>query len=168
MIDITNANHAGLSYLQKAIEIFEDWKESKRASLTPETFLACLQTMKSIPKLADHLQKKHGFSYLLPGKLMSDPIKGRFGWYRQVHGENFFMSVKQLFLAEKKIRCLSLLQEQVLKSASGVYSNIMLYSFQKMRICKIMLTKHGYKNILNQYQFKIWRNPIMLLRESIH
>ena len=41
-IDITNANHAGLSYLQKVIETFEDWRESKRASLTPETFLACL------------------------------------------------------------------------------------------------------------------------------
>ena len=102
-IDITNANHAGLSYLQKAIEIFEDWRKSKRAGLTPETFLACLQTMKSIPKLADHLQKKHEFSYLLPRKLMSDPIEGRFSWYRQVHGGNFFISVKQLFLAEKKI-----------------------------------------------------------------
>ena len=100
-IDIIYANHAGLSYLQKAIEIFEDWRESKRAGLTPKTFLACLQTMKSIPKLADHLQKKHGFSYLLPGKLMSDSIKGRFGWYRQANGGNFF-TIKQLFLAEKK------------------------------------------------------------------
>ena len=102
-IDITNANHSGLSYLQKAIEIFEDWRESKRAGLTPETFLACLQIIKSIPKLADHLQKKHRFSYLLPGKLISDPIEGCFGWYKQVHGGNFFMSVKQLFLAEKNL-----------------------------------------------------------------
>ena len=71
---------------KKRLKFFEDWRESKRAGLTPETFLACLQTTKSIPKLADHLQKKHGFSYLLPGKLMSDPIEGRFGWYRQVQG----------------------------------------------------------------------------------
>ena len=79
-IDITNANYAGLLYLQKAIEIFENWKESKKADLAPETFLACLQTMKGILKLAEYLQKKHGFSYLLPGKLMSDPIEGRFSW----------------------------------------------------------------------------------------
>ena len=37
-IDITNANYAGLSYLQKAIEIFKDWKESKRAGLTTKLF----------------------------------------------------------------------------------------------------------------------------------
>ena len=61
LIDITNANYAGLLYLQKAIEIFEDWRVSKRAGLIPETFPACLRTIKSIPKLADHLQKKHGF-----------------------------------------------------------------------------------------------------------
>ena len=115
--------------------------------------------MKSIPKLADHLQKKHGFSYVLPGKLMSDPIEGHFGWYRQVHGGNFFMSVKQL-LWLKKICCLSSLQEQVLKSAFGLFQHH-VYSFQQMRLCKIMLTKHGYKIILNQYQLKIWRNPIL-------
>ena len=37
------------------------------------------------------------------------------------------MSVKQLFLAEKKIRCLSLLREQVLKSASGLFQHHALF-----------------------------------------
>ena len=74
--------------------------------------------MGAIPDLAMYLQEKHGFSYLLTGKLASDPIEGRFGWYRQVNGKNYFMCVKQLIQAEKKIRVLNLLQQNVLKSSS--------------------------------------------------
>ena len=48
---------------------------------------------------------------------MSDPIECRFIWYRQVNIANFFISTKQLLQAEKKIRCLSLLQQQALLSA---------------------------------------------------
>ena len=54
----------------------------------------------------------------MPGKLLSDPIAVRFGWYRQVHGGNFYVPVKQILLAEKKIRCLSLLEQQTLLSAA--------------------------------------------------
>ena len=109
--------HVGLSYLQEATEIFKEWHSSRKAGLTTETFTACIQTMSALPELASFLIKKHGFRYLLLGKLMSDPIEARFGWYRQVNGGNFFMSVKQLLLAEKKIKSLSLLQKQVLISA---------------------------------------------------
>jgi len=111
-------DHAGLMYLQKAKEIFEQWQSSRRAGLTTETFTACIQTMRAIPKLAAYLVEKHNFKYLLSGKIMSDPIEARFGWYRQVNGGNFFMSVRQLLLAEKKIKCLSLLQKHTLLSAA--------------------------------------------------
>ena len=66
--------------------------------------------MTAILELAKHLLERHGFHYVLSGKLMSDPLEGRFGWYRQTNGGNFFVSVKQLLHSEKKIRCLSLLQ----------------------------------------------------------
>ena len=98
--------------------MFFSWRDSKNAGLTRETFLACIQTMGEIPDLAMYLQEKHGFSYLLTGKLASDPIEGRFGWYRQVNGRNYFMCVKQLIQAEKKIKVLNLLQQNVLKSNS--------------------------------------------------
>ena len=42
-------------------------------------------------------------------KFTSDPSEGRFDWYRQVNGGNYFMSVKQLLEAEKKICVLFLL-----------------------------------------------------------
>ena len=107
-------------YLKQATEIFIKWKLSRTAGLTSETFTACIQTMGAIPELATYLQERHGFSYVLTGKFMSDPIEGRFGWYHQVNGGNFFMSVKQVLEAEKKIRSLSLLQQQALVSAVGM------------------------------------------------
>ena len=74
--------------------------------------------MGAIPDLAMYLQEKHGFSYLLTEKLASNLIESRFGWYRQVNGRNYFMCVKQLIEAEKKIRVLNFLQQNVLKSNS--------------------------------------------------
>ena len=47
----------------------------------------------------------------MTGKLTSDPIEGRLGWYRQVKGGSYFMCVKQLIQA-------NLLQQNVLKSSS--------------------------------------------------
>ena len=94
-------NHEGMIYLQKALQIFQDWQCSKKPGLTAETFLACIQTMGVIPELTKYLQTKHGFEYLLTGKLMSDPLEGRFGWYRQVNGGNFLCRSSS-FLKPKK------------------------------------------------------------------
>ena len=90
---------AGLQYLKRAGNIFVKWKASGTTGLT---FIACIQTINALSELVKHLQKKHGFSYILSGKFMSDLIEGRFGWYRQVNESNFYISVKQVLQAEKK------------------------------------------------------------------
>ena len=87
-------DHAGLQYLKRAKDIFVKWKESGTAGLTNETFTACIQTMNALPELV-----KHGFSFVLFEKFMSDSIEGQFEWYRQVNGGNFYMSVKQVLQA---------------------------------------------------------------------
>ena len=110
-------DHPGLKYLEEARVIFQEWKQSGKAGLTTETFTACIQSMTAIPALAEYLLHEHGFDYVLSGKLMSDPLEGRFGWYRQTNGGNFFISVKQLLHSEKKIRCLSLLKQNSLLKA---------------------------------------------------
>ena len=73
--------------------------------------------------LAQYLTNQHGFSYVLPGKFCSDPIEGRFGWYRQVNSGNFFMSINQFFQAEKKIRRLSLIEKEVMFRATTLASH---------------------------------------------
>ena len=72
--------------------------------------------------LATYLIKKQNYMYVLPGKFTSDPIEGRFGWYRQVNGGNFYMSIQQLFQAEKKICCLTLLQQNALHTVASLKS----------------------------------------------
>ena len=67
------------------------------------------------PKLAESQITKHGVSFVLPGKFMSDPIEGCFGWYRQMSSGSFFLSVS--LKAEMKIRSLSLLQQQALSAS---------------------------------------------------
>ena len=72
--------------------------------------------------LAQYLINQHAFSNVLPGKFCSDLIEGRFGWYRQVNGENFFVSINQLFQAEKKIKCLSLIEKEIMFRANTLVS----------------------------------------------
>ena len=112
----------GFEYLEEAKHIFDEWKLSGLSGLTSET-LACTQAIGAIPELVKYLNAQHQIEYVLPGKLLSDPIEGRFGWHRQVHGGNFYVSVKQILLAEKKIRCLSLLEQQTLLSAATTDAN---------------------------------------------
>ena len=90
-----------LVYLVAAINIFIKWKDSGCSGLTNQTLLACIQTMSAIPELAKYLQQKPKLQYVLPGKFTSDLIEGRFGWYHQANGGNFFMSIKQLLESKK-------------------------------------------------------------------
>ena len=96
-----NSNN-NFSFLETACSILVAWKNSNLVELTKETFMACIQSLQAMVSLSKYLISRHDFSYVLPGKFCSDPIEGRFGWYRQVNGGNFFMSINQLFLAEKK------------------------------------------------------------------
>ena len=50
------------------------------------------------------------FAYVLLGMIQSDIIEGRFGWYRQLSGGNYYVSVRQILEAEKKIRFKSLIK----------------------------------------------------------
>ena len=104
-IQLMHHVYPGLKRLEEAILIFREWKQSGKARLTAETFKACIQSMTAIPKLAKHLLKRHGFQCALTGKLMSDALEGRFGWYHQTNGGNFLISFKQLLHSEKKICC---------------------------------------------------------------
>ena len=85
--------------------------------MTAPTFLACRQTFAGLADLAEHLLLREDISFVLLGKLTSDPLEGRFGWYRQLAGGNFFISVRQLMEGEKKIRILQEMQFRVLEEA---------------------------------------------------
>ena len=88
---------------------FADWlhrweKEGQKGRcLSAETSLAAQQTCTALAALCDYLLE-NGFDYVLLGKINSDPLEKKFGWYWQLSGANYFMSCRQFFEAEKKIR----------------------------------------------------------------
>jgi len=96
--------HVGLQYLQKARGVFVKWKMAgtTNSGLTSETFTTCIKTIGAINDLAIYLQQMHGFSYVLTRKFLSDPIKGRLGSYRQVHGSNFNILIHWGLQAKEK------------------------------------------------------------------
>ena len=78
--------------------------------LTAETFTAARQTAAALPEAALYILRERELDYLLLGLIQSDYLEGRFGWYRQLCGANYFNSVLQFLQAEKKIRMLSLIR----------------------------------------------------------
>lgn len=102
-------NDKRLDTLRRFSDFFQRWEESKLPGLTAPTFLAVKSCSSTLADLAEHLFSHHSFPYVLPGRLVSDWIEQRFGRYRQFHGGNYYISVRQIFQAEKKIRVSTLL-----------------------------------------------------------
>ncbi len=88
------------------------WREQGNGenSLTRETFIATIQSAEAIPEVVKYLTEEKGLSYVLTGKLQSDPLERRFSWYRQLSGANYYVSVRQVLEAEKNIRLQSLIK----------------------------------------------------------
>ena len=65
-----------------------------------------MQTVDAISELCNYLldDDDNGVEYLLLGFLQQDFLEGRFGWYRQLSGGNYFCAVVQFLQAEKTIR----------------------------------------------------------------
>ena len=97
--------------------------------------MTCKQTTSGLIGLAIYLIEEKGFKYVLLGFITSDPIERRFGWYRQLCGANYFLSVRQLLESEKKIRLHVL-----------VHGDLKNISFQEA--CEILKTSQDPKNVL--------------------
>jgi hypothetical protein len=108
---ISSSDHPNLIFLDDLANEVESWKSSGLAGFTYPTFTAILQSLRTIPALCRYLIDKRGFEFVLPGHFQSDPLEQRFGWYRQLSGANFFISLKQIMESERKIKVCSLLKQ---------------------------------------------------------
>ena len=107
---VTSTNDWKLIYLQEFADFLTTWENSKQQGLTRETFQATRHTCKTMISLAKYLLNSCNFRYVLLGRLVSDPLEQRFGWYRQCSGANYFISFKQLLDSERKIKVISLIK----------------------------------------------------------
>jgi hypothetical protein len=99
-----------LKFLEEIANYISKWKQSGRPGLSRETFLALQQTVSALVPLCRYLLSVKSFHYVLLGFMQSDNLEGRFGWYRQLSGGNYFISLRQVRESEKKIKIISLLQ----------------------------------------------------------
>jgi len=97
-------------YLDEVINFFEQWERCGGRGLSRETFLANKQTITAIKELAFYLLSSEGFNYVLLGKVQSDNLEERFGWYRMKCGGNYLVSLKDVVVTEQKIKTLSLIK----------------------------------------------------------
>ena len=67
-----------MKYIRDSAALFEMWKQSGHTGLSKETFSAWIVTLHGLADLAVHMIQKHGFSYVMLGKLQSDALEGRF------------------------------------------------------------------------------------------
>lgn len=83
---------------------------TEKPGLTRETFLAVRQSCLAIAECASYLLEQRKFCFVLLGQLQSDSLESRFGWFRQMSGGNYYVSVKQVVNSDRKIRAICLLR----------------------------------------------------------
>ena len=111
MDPITSILDWKLDALNQYKESFICWQTTSSFGLSRETFSAFILSLESINCMAYHLIQNCGFSYVLTGNVNSDFIERRFGQYRQMSGGNYYISTKNAFDRERKVKILSLLED---------------------------------------------------------
>jgi len=99
-----------LLYLTEFLEFLRKWQFSQQPCLTKQTFTAVAHSTQALIHVVQYLLDRLGFNYVLLGSIQSDPLEERFGWYRQLAGGNYYLSLRQVLEAERKIKTLSLLK----------------------------------------------------------
>ena len=122
-IPIDSMDSDSVKFLQKFLQWIDSWEsleksKRKKTSFTSETFLALRQTTGAMIQVTEVLLDKRDFEYVLLGQMQSDPIEKRFGWYRQLAGGNYWISVRQILEAEKSIKLKSLVKFSQLDMAT--------------------------------------------------
>jgi hypothetical protein len=70
--------------------------------------ISSLTEICNVPSYLKH--KRNVLNFVMLGMFQNDPIERRFGWYRQLGGGNYYVSIRQVLEAEKSIRLRSLLK----------------------------------------------------------
>ena len=109
---VTVENRDQLNFLQQFYTWLETWSATKQKGLSDLTFHASKVTTVNFIKLANHVldDKENDIEYITFGSISQDFLEGRFGWFRQLSGGNYYNSTAQFVQAEKKIRLRSLVK----------------------------------------------------------
>lgn len=100
-----------LKFLADFLDWLNSWKSLNYGYgfLTHDTYNALTQSVSVMTAFIIYSLKNLEIPYVLPGKLQTDNLEGRFSRYRQLCGGNYNVSVLQIVEAEKKMRIKNLL-----------------------------------------------------------
>lgn len=95
-------------FLTQMSDFLLRWSQSGLPGLSKETNTAVRHTILVLIDLCHYLLQEKRFYYIMLGAFQSDDLEQRFGWYRQLSGGNYNISVRQVFESERKIKINSL------------------------------------------------------------
>lgn len=91
---------------RKYLEIFRNFRHGQGANriraLTHDTYNALIETEDQTIGLVNYLCSNHGYRYVIPRELNSDPIEREFGFYRDGTGSNNLMLLINVNASFKK------------------------------------------------------------------
>ncbi|GBN90508.1 hypothetical protein AVEN_67663-1 [Araneus ventricosus] len=96
----------GLMFLKQLVSWVNKWEnlDSNNGRLSKETFLALNHTTQAFIEIVNHCTKSFKKEYILLGKIQTDKLESRFGQYRSMAGDQYHISVRQIYETESKLR----------------------------------------------------------------
>ena len=87
-------------------DLIESWNSisGRNDKLTKETFTVLHRTTYAFLEMTKYCIEELKMQYRLPGKFQTDHLEARFGQYRQFSGDQYNISIQQIFECEIKIR----------------------------------------------------------------
>lgn len=121
-----------LTYFHNFLNKWDSLQTSQK--LSDMTMSALIMTVNSLIAITKFFLEQRKDSYIMLGNFQSDALESRFGYYRQIGGSRYNMSVNDVLEAEKKIR----IKHLISKSKSYGPIRIMLTDMEQMdmHICQ--------------------------------
>ncbi|GBN91237.1 hypothetical protein AVEN_21324-1 [Araneus ventricosus] len=96
----------GLMFLKRLVSWVNKWEnlDSNNGRLSKETFLALNHTTQAFIEIVNHCTKSFKKEYILLGKIQTDKLESRFGQFRSMAGDQYHISVRQIYETESKLR----------------------------------------------------------------
>lgn len=115
-----------LNYLKQFVDWLEFWMDLEKdlhvGGLTKDTFTAAISTTKGLIQLTVDSFWSTDIEKFLFGYFQTNDLEIRFGRYRELSGNNYNVSVRQIMESEKKLRFKSLISNMPQELKSSKYS----------------------------------------------
>ena len=147
-----------MSYISDFAGWLKRWQSlEQNQGLTKQTFECAIRSCECITALIPYLFELYpDLDFILLGNISSDFLEGRFGWWRQLCGGNYYNAVVQFLQAEKTIRLRSLVN-------MGYDMNEIKSIFSDVKASKSLIQKEEIESLMSWRDFNSRMIPNFLM-----